>query len=342
MSYGYAYGQQPQQPQQQPQQQQPQAYATSHIVDGTYGQQVVGQYNQQVAAGVPEDVCRQWWRWVIMVLAVVGVGLGVASHILVSWGTQGSSVSFGVWQVCVGSTCTGSLDVTAVNCPSGGLQTRDRYIIFVAMAVCGVGFAFISWVFVWLRGDAIAWCRHVSLICSVGGWVTAVVMWWQASLFLDCFGTGIARLELGLAFWLAIGAGFAALFAFLLSIVMHAVEACCGKPAAAAAPASAAPALAPATGTAAATTGGAAGYAGVTGAVGDSSLVNFTDLNQSNGRDPASVGLEDHWYYDDASGYWWSDKAQLYYDAATEMYGQPPGPDGTPGLWYDPKTGEWS
>ena len=351
----------------------------------------------------------QCHRIVMCVFLVLGVGCGISANVLtpvnlsasnVMWVSVGS-VEIGLWQSCSATQCSNIFPDVSNSC-SSGLESKARYIIVVAMAMCGLGFAFLSWPLCFGRGACYDWMRHIFLFMSFGGWICAIVFWWQSDKWLDCSGStaSSSNKKYGISFWLAVAAGGLSFFSFMISITHHLYLRCCADPNVVAANGGR-PAPSSSTATApnnnynnnnqnnassVGTTGNnnADPYANnnvaasnqqqnqnqnyqqvnnSTYSAANTSAVQqqqqqqkedpnaqFTDLiNQASmhndddqqneefdPRDPASVGLEDHWYFDDASGYWWSDQAQLYYDAESQSYGNP-----TDGTWYNSETGEW-
>ena len=180
----------------------------------------------------------QCHRIVMCVFLVLGVGCGISANVLtpvnlsasnVMWVSLGS-IEIGLWQSCSSTQCSNIFPDVSNSC-SSGLESKARYIIVAAMAMCGVGFAFLSWPLCFGRGACYDWMRHIFLFMSFGGWICAIVFWWQSDKWLDCSGSSASSSKkYGISFWLAVAAGGLSFFSFMISITHHLYLRCCADP----------------------------------------------------------------------------------------------------------------
>ncbi len=292
--------------------------------------------------------------WAFFGLMAISTCCGIPAHVLKSniasgamWGTLPSSnLEIGLWSICNadGSTCSDFFNndnsLIKINQCSSGFTSEQRWATFAGLAVVGVAMAFISCCVALLRGNVAWFARHFCSFVSFGTWTIVMIMFWVHDQYLVCT-SGLDGKTYGLSFWLSLVCSVLGAAAWVLSISSHSYDACCRDPL------KHKEMLATGQITVAADQQQQStemtrkennlNYSAPEAAFQQHVAAQDDHSRAADARDPASVGLEDHWYFDDESGYWWSDQTQMYYDAATGAYGNP-----TDGTWFNAETGEWS
>jgi hypothetical protein len=281
-------------------------------------------------------------RFVVLVFAMACVGCGAAALYLPNWyGFTLAGVykyEYGLWKQCIttptSSTCDDIkfVDVNFSECTRTGDEMQLYIYSMVATGAFGGLMCLLAMGFSLCGSKGISVLRVVLTLLGMLGNVASVSLAYY--FFENYYYCGLNACELyaklittdceitrGISFWLMTGSAGGGLLCFVLALVV------CGTH--------------PGDDDEAAEDGASA----KDGASANEPTADHAESGVAPAAEKSATGDEageeeaeddDDWVYEEESGYYWSDNAQLYkHEESGQFY------DPESGMWYDPESEEW-